>query len=160
MESDDFVNKIPDLKDAIASIENLISDYCDTLLNSENKNIKSEIDSVKVNSKWHLLNAEQQQELNNRLDNLIIKDKQGIDGIKEILNAAYTVSTTMRAVNEQIEDYTKTSTKPTPGTKTRKVNLSALPKQIKKKEDIDTIIDTLTDLKGELKDDETIELNW
>lgn len=160
MESDDFVNKIPDLKDAISSIENLISDYCDKLLNSENKNIGSEIDSVKANSKWNALKTEQQQELNNRLDNLIIKDKQGIDGIKDILNAAYTVSTTMRVVNEQIEDYAKTTPKPNPGTKTRKVNLSALPKQIKKKEDIDTIIDKLTDLKGELKDDETIELNW
>ncbi|WP_027137224.1 BREX system P-loop protein BrxC [Gaetbulibacter saemankumensis] len=160
MESDDFVNKIPDLKDAISSIENLISDYCDKLLNSENKNITSEINSVKANSKWNALNAEQQQELNNRLGNLIIKDKQGIDGIKDILNAAYTVSTTMRAVNEQIEDYAKTTPKPNPGTKTRKVNLSALPKQIKSQEDIDTIIDKLTDLKGELKDDETIELNW
>ena len=96
MESDDFVNKIPDLKDAIASIENLISDYCDTLLNSENKNIKSEIDSVKDNSKWDALKADQQKELATRLDNLIITDKQGIDGIKSILNAAYNVSTTMR----------------------------------------------------------------
>jgi len=161
MESDDFVNKIPDLKDAISSIENLISDYCDTLLNSENKNIGSEIESVKSNTKWNALNAEQQKELANRLDNLIITDKQGIEGIKSILNAAYAVSTTMRGVNEQIIEYAKVTTPPpTPGTTTRKVNLSGLPKQIKKKEDIDTIIDTLTDLKGELKEDETIELNW
>ena len=113
MESDDFVNKIPDLKDAIASIENLISDYCDKLLNSENKNIKSEIDSVKDNSKWNALKADQQKELATRLDNLIITDKQGIDGIKSILNAAYNVSTTMRGVNEQIAEYAKVTTPPT-----------------------------------------------
>jgi hypothetical protein len=160
MESDDFVNKIPDLKDAISSIENLISDYCDTLLNSENKNISFQIDSLKGNSQWKALNTEQQQELNNRLGNLIIKDKQGIDGIKEILNATYTVNTAIRAVNEQIEEYVKNIPQQKKDTKTRKVNLSALPKQIKKKEDIDTIIDKLTDIKGELKEDETIELNW
>ena len=100
----------------------------------ENKNIKSEIDSVKDNSKWNALKADQQKELATRLDNLIITDKQGIDGIKNILNAAYNVSTTMRVVNEQIAEYTKvTPPPPTPGTTTRKVNLSNLPKQIKKK---------------------------
>ena len=44
--------------------------------------------------------------------------------------------------------------------KSRTVNLSALPKQIKTVADLETIILKLTELKGELKADETIELNW
>ena len=124
------------------------------------QNIKSEIDLVKDNSKWNALKADQQKELATRLDNLIITDKQGIEGIKSILNAAYNVNPTMRSVNEHIEEYAKVKTPPLISGTTRKVNLSGLPKKIKKKEDIDTIIDTLNDLKGKLKDDETIELNW
>lgn len=160
MESEEFVNKIPDLKDAISNIENFVSDYCGKLLNSENKNIKGQIDTVKENTKWNRLDAEQKQELTNRLEALVIQDKQGLDGIKEILNAAYAVSTTVRSVNEQIEEYIKATPKPIPGKKTRTVNLSSLPKQIRTVEDLETIIQKLTELKAEVKDDETIELNW
>lgn len=160
MESEDFVNKIPDLKDAISNIENSISDYCGKLLNSENNNIKSEIQTVKSSTKWNGLDGAQKQELSSRLDALVIEDKQGIEGIKDIFKATYAVGTTIRAVNEQIEEYFKTTPKPIPGKKSRAINLSSLPKQITKKEDLDVIIQKLNDLKGELKDDETIELNW
>ncbi|WP_166386804.1 BREX system P-loop protein BrxC [Polaribacter sp. 11A2H] len=160
VESEDFVSKIPDLKDAISNIENLISDYCGKFLNSENEINKNEIKTVTDNAKWKSLDPNQKQELVNRLDALIIEDKQGIEGVKDILNAAYAAGSTLRSVKEQIEEYTKIKTKPTVGKKSRTINLSGLPKQIKTVEDLDSIIKKLTELKGELKEDETIELNW
>jgi len=160
MKSEDFVSKIPDLKDAVSNIENLISDYCGKLLNAENTTIKGEIEKVKTNSKWNRLEIQQQEELTNRLDGLIIEDKQGIEGIKGIFKATYAVSSTLRSVNEQVEEYNKATPKPIPGKNSRTVNLSALPKQIKTVADLETIILKLTELKGELKADETIELNW
>jgi hypothetical protein len=160
IESEDFVSKIPDLKDAISNIETSISDYCGKLLNSENKIIKGEIDAVKSITKWNSLSPDQKQELTSRLESLVIEDKQGIDGIKDIFKATYAVGTTIRAVKDQIAEYTKTTPKPIPGKKLRTINMSSLPKQITRKEDLDMIIKKLNDLKGELKADETIELNW
>lgn len=160
MQSENFVNDISALKESIANIETLVSDYCQKLLNAENENIKSEIESVKGGTKWAALKPEQKEELGNRLNALIIQDKQGIDGIKDIFKATYAVGSTVRQVNEQIEEYTKApAPAPVPGKKTRKVTLT-LPRQINKPEDLMAIIEKLQELKGSLKEDETIEINW
>lgn len=158
IESEDFVSKVPDLKDAISNIETTISDYCGKLLSSENTSIKQQIESLKSTSKWKNLQSDRKQELSNRLDGLLIQDKQGIDGIKEILNAAYAVSSTMRDVNEQIVEYGKSQ--PKTGKKIRAVDLSKLPKQINTADDLEAIIRKLNELKEDLTEGETIELNW
>lgn len=160
MENENFFIQIPDLKDAISSIETMVADYCVKLQNAENKNIEQEIEELRSKPKWNQLNAEQKQELNGRLDSLIIEDKQGIEGITEIINANYEIGNAIRGVNEQMEEYTKKTPKPIPGKTTRTINLSSLPKQIKTAEDLETIIQKLGDLKSQLKEDEILELNW
>jgi hypothetical protein len=160
MLDEEFVDRIPDLKDAISNIESLISDYCQKLLNSENENIQFEIDKIRNSPNWGSLSKEQKQALNYRLDGLFIQDKQGIDGIKEILNSTYGLNNTIRTVNEQIEEYIKEKPQPSPGKKAKVINLSGLPKHIESAADLDEIIKKLEELKKQLKDDETIELNW
>lgn len=160
MTSEDFVNDIPTLKESIANIENLVSDYCQKLLNAENDIIRGEIEKVKAEAKWSSLKPYQREELSNTLNALIIQDKQGIEGIKEIFKATYGVQNTIRAVNEQIEEYTKPLTPyPIGGKKTRKVNMS-FPRKINKPEDLTAIIQKLEELKEKMNDDETIEINW
>src|SRR5690606_36198889 len=160
MENENFFNQILDLKDAISSIETLVADYSVKLQNAENKNIELEIEELRSKPKWNQLNAEQKQELNGRLDSLIIEDKQGVEGITEIINAKYEIGNALRELNQHMDEYTKNTPKPIPGKTTRTINLSSLPKQIKPAEDLETIIQKLGDLITGLKEDEILELNW
>ncbi len=160
MLDENFVERIPDLKDAIANIESLVSDYCQKLLNAENKNIQSEVDGIRDGKDWKALNKEQKQALDYRLNGLLIQDKQGMNGIKEIISATYSVSTSIRTVNEQIKEYLKEKPQPTPDEKKRIIDLTNLPKRINSPADFDEIIKKLKELKSQLKDNETIELNW
>ncbi len=157
---EDFFDRIPDLKDAVSNIESLASDYCQKLLAEENDNIQGEIDTIKTGVNWSTLKNEQKEELSGRLDSLVIQNKQGIEGIKEILNAAYSLNNTIKTVNEQIQEYSNSSTTTTPGQLIRVVDLSRMPKRINKREDIDKIIVKLEEVKKQLKDNEPIELNW
>lgn len=162
MQNEDFVEEIPNLKDTISDIQSLIADYCQKLQSSENSNIKSKADSLKSKSKWRQLNKEQQDELGRRLDSLELKNRQGIQGIKETLNTTYTVQETFRVVEEQIEEYVKQQQQEESpkGKKTKCIEMSNLPKQISSTEELDRIITKLEGLKSQLSDDVTIELNW
>jgi len=160
MSSEDFVKDIPALKEAVANIENLVSDYCQKLLTAENEIIKGELETVKGGAKWSSISPEQREELSNTLGALIIHDKQGIEGIKDIFKATYGVQTTIRSVNERLDEYAKApAPSPTDGKQTRKVTLS-LPRQINNPEDLMVIIQKLEELKGQMNDDETIEIDW
>ena len=66
----------------------------------------------------------------------------------------------MANIKVEIEECLKAAV-PIPGGKKRKtISLSHLPKSIEKKEDVDVIISELEVVKGQIKDDEIIDLNW
>lgn len=160
MKDNDFVDRISDLKDAIANIQTLASDYCQKLLTSENEKIESETKLITSASNWRKLSKEQQEELSKTLNGLLIDNKQGLDGIKEILNLNYTITSKLSEVREIEQEYLKAKPTVPVDSKVKRKDLSSLPKKISKPEELDTIILELENLKPELKDGKSIELNW
>lgn len=161
LKSEDFVDEIPNLKEATAEIENLIADYGQRLQDAENQNIKEKANNITSGANWKKLNSDQKSEIGQQIDNLQLSNKQGIKGIQETLNTAYSVQNTFRAVEEQIAEYVKAKQEKTPqGKKTTAAELSDLPKQITKVEELDEIIKKLEELKSLVNDETIIELNW
>lgn len=160
LSSDNFYEKAPELNDYLSEIKNSIANACETSRVQENANIQSEIDKLKSESNWNLLNSEQKAEFSARLDNSLITEKEGISGMREIINEAYSFGKLLNTIKSEIEECLK-ATPPVPGAKKRKrVSLNHLPKAIEKKEDIDKIILEFENLKKDFNDDEIIDLNW
>ncbi len=158
--SDTFYEKAPELNDYLSEIKNSIANACEASRTQENANIRSEIEKLKTETNWSLLNTEQKGEFSTRLDNSVISEKEGISGIREIINEAYSFGKLLNTIKTEIEECLKT-TPPVPGAKKRKrVSFNHLPKAIEKIEDIDKIISELEKLKKDFNEDEIIDLNW
>jgi len=159
----EFVDRTSDLKDAISNIKTLCSDYCQKLLSSENEKIKVEISQIKSNKGWSKLSLEQQDELSNRLISLVIQNKQGLDGFKDILNLNFTITNTFRVIRDQIKEYLKAKPVPTlksGGGKKVAKDLSGFSKTISNEKQLDTIITELDSTRGELNAGNEIEIRW
>jgi hypothetical protein len=170
----EFVNRTSDLKDKISNIKTLCSDYCQKLLTSENEKIEAEIEQIKTSEDWTKLTHDQQKELSATMNVLVISDKQGLDGIKDILNLNYTITNTFRTVREQIKELLKLkiepptpplppdTPKPRPEDPRRIIrkDLTIIPKTISSVEQLDMIIKELNALRGELNAGNKIEINW
>jgi hypothetical protein len=170
----EFVNRTSDLKDKISNIKTLCSDYCQKLLTSENEKIEAEIEQIKTSEDWTKLTHDQQKELSATMNVLVISDKQGLDGIKDILNLNYTITNTFRTVREQIKELLKLkiepptpplppdTPKPRPEDPRRIIrkDLTILPKTISSVEQLEMIIKELNALRGELNAGNKIEINW
>lgn len=158
--SDTFYEKAPELNDYLSEIKNSIANACEASRTQENANIRSEIEKLKAETNWSLLNTEQKGEFSTRLDNSVISEKEGISGIREIINEAYSFGKLLNTIKTEIEECLK-ATPQVPGAKKRKrVSFNHLPKAIEKKEDIDKIISELEKLKKDFNEDEIIDLNW
>ncbi|MEZ5044073.1 MAG: BREX system P-loop protein BrxC [Saprospiraceae bacterium] len=159
LQDENFVDRLADLNDAISSIENECADYCQKLLVAENNSIDRRIHEIKSGADWSKLDSEQQEELDSRLSGLILSDKQGIDGIKDILNSNYGVNNNLSSVNEQIVEYIKSSG-PGDAPKNKKVSLSKHSKIIQTEQELDAIINEMERIRPELKDNNTVQIDW
>ena len=91
------------------------------------------------------------------------RNKQGLDGIRDILNLNYTINNTLSAIREQITDYVKTKPTLTPkpdGSKKVAKDLSNFSKTIANEEQLDGLITELESTRGELSAGNEIEINW
>jgi hypothetical protein len=158
-----FFNRISDLKDAISNIKTLCSDYCQKLLTSENEKIEAEVKQIKSGKDWNSLSLEQQESLSTEIDGLVIENKQGLEGIKDILNSNYVVTNKISAVREQLIDYLKSASQPvtpTDGGRKVKKDLSNFSKTISSERQLDDLKLALEAMRDELKKGIEIEINW
>uniref|UniRef100_UPI00404841D9 BREX system P-loop protein BrxC n=1 Tax=Algoriphagus sp. TaxID=1872435 RepID=UPI00404841D9 len=158
-----FFNRISDLKDAISNIKTLCSDYCQKLLTSENEKIEAEVKQIKSGKDWNSLSLEQQESLSTEIDGLVIENKQGLEGIKDILNSNYVVTNKISAVREQLIDYLKSASQPvtpTDGGRKVKKDLSNFSKTISSERQLDDLKLALEAMRDELKKGVEIEINW
>lgn len=159
-----FFNRVSDLKDAISNIKTLCSDYCQKLLNSENEKIQAEVQQIKSGKNWYSLGHEQQEELGAEIDGLVIDNKQGLEGIKEILNSNYVITNRISVVRERQAEYLKL--KPASkltvveGRKKLKKDLTAFSKTISTERQLDELISALEAIRGELNSGSEIEIDW
>ena len=132
-------------------------------MTSENKKIQEKIAKVKTSKNWSKLLVDQQEELSNQMSSLVIENKQGLEGIKSILNSNYTINNTLEVVREQEQEYLKAKPVPTPkpgaGKKVAK-DLSKFSKTIANEQQLDTLITELDSTRGELNAGNEIEINW
>lgn len=160
LSSENFFEKAPELSDYLMEIKNSIADTCEKFRTQENQNIQNEIDKIKEDYRWKKLNDEQKMEFSNRFEGALIGDKEGINGIREIINEIFSFGKLITSINLEIEECLKAA-EPEPGTKKiKKISLTHLPKRIETKEDLDKIIEELKKLQGQISEDEILDLNW
>ncbi|MCS5488898.1 BREX system P-loop protein BrxC [Algoriphagus limi] len=160
---DTFFDRVSDLKDAISNIKTLCSDYCQKLLATENEKIEAEVKQIKSGKDWYSLSLEQQEILSSEIDGLVIENKQGLDGIKDILNSNYVVTNKILYVREQQAEYLKS--KPLPaksleGGRKVKKDFTAFSKTISSERQLDDLISALEAVRDELNAGNEIEINW
>jgi len=165
LQSDIFFEQAVSLNDYTTEIENEIATICENFKDEQNENIKKAVEEIKQGYEWGQLNDEQKQEFSSRLDNSVIKDKNGIKGIREIITEVYSFNNSIKTIKQEIleainskpsqDDEGKRTTK-----KSKVVSLSHLPKRIQSKKDVENIIKAITELKDNWNDDEVIEIKW
>jgi len=160
LQSDDFFEKAADLKDKSSDIESTIADVYVKFKEQESLNIKNEVDRIKSSYSWMQLEDEVKQEFSNRLDSIIISDKSGLEGIRQIINEVFGINSQLKSIEREIEEAAKPKDPVPSSKKIKRYSLSHLPKRIEKKEDVEKIISEFTTIKSQLKDDEIIDLNW
>lgn len=172
LQSDTFFEQAVSLNDHSTEIENEVATTCENFKDEQNENIRLAIAEIKETYEWGQLNDEQKLEFSARLDKALIKDKNGIKGIREIITEVYSFNNTLKTINGEIREAIKpvhglagdsgdTSGGITPKPKKSKpVSLVHIPKRIQNKQDIETIIKTFSDLKDNWNDEEVIDIKW
>ncbi len=158
-----FYNRVSDLRDAISNIKTLCSDYCQKLLSAENSKIESEVIQIRSGKNWFKLSTEQQHELSGQLNGLVIENKQGLEGIKDILNSNYTITNKISEVREQQAEYLKSKPQMVvsiEGGKKVKKDLSGFSKTISTERQLDEIITSFEALRNDLSAGNEIEIDW
>lgn len=163
--SETFYEKAPELKELLAEIKNSIASSCESFQVAENQRITEEIDKIKQSYNWQRLKEENKKEFSDRLEKSLIRDKEGIKGIRETITEAYSFNNLKKAIIAEIETIINNEKPSNPsnddGTKhIKKIRLNHLPRRIEKPEDIDSIIVALEDLKKQLGENEILDLNW
>jgi hypothetical protein len=158
LQNETFFEKAPELKDKLSDIESTISDVHDKFKEQESQIIKSEIEKIKLSFNFKQLSSEQKLEFSSRLDSMIISEKSGIDGIRQIINDVYSYNFQLKNIEKEIQELNKPTS--TNDKKIKNISFTHLPKRIEKKEDLEIIIKEFSQLLNLLKDDEIIDLNW
>ena len=161
----EFFNRVSDLRDAISNIKSLSADYCQKILDSENEKIKNRVNQIKYTQNWTKLEKEQKNEIINEINALIIEDKHGLDGIKEILNLNYSINNSINAIEEKIEEYVKKNQEniekddlEEDGVDVQTRIFKDIPKVIRNKEQLDGIISKLESIREDLNGDIEYEI--
>lgn len=173
LSSEEFFERVPDLKDALAGVQQSIEQACQQFEQIENARLDEAISAVRSRPGFAQLTAEQRDEMEQRFGNAHITNKSGIQGIQEIVNEGYRFLTQLTNLHTDIDqmaaDNVRTeATDPQPEVaesgksiaKTRTVKLAPLPRKVSKAADLDEIIDELQTLKKNFNEGEVVELIW
>jgi len=164
LSSDLFYEKAPELKELLAEIQNSIASACEAFQLSENQKINEEVLNIKASYNWLQLKEENKKEFSDRLEKAVINNKEGISGIREIINEAYSFNNLIKTLSSEIDVIVNSKAPGTPGVpgekRTKQIKLGHLPRKIHKPEDIDTIINALQELKKQFGENDILDLNW
>ena len=158
--SENFFEEAVVLNDYATEMDNEVAVICEKFKDQENENIRFSIDKLKKSFDWGRLNDEQKTEFSERLDKAVISDKNGIKGIREIINEVFSFNNLLKSVVADIAEALKEKEKIPGAKKTKTVTLSHIPKRIQNKEDVEVIISAFSKLKDNWNDDEIIDIKW
>ena len=173
LSSEEFFERVPDLKDALAGVQQSIEQACQQFEKIENARLDEAISAVRSRPGFAQLTDEQRDEMEQRFGNAHIANKSGIQGIQEIVNEGYRFLTQLTNLHTDIDQMAADNiraeaTDPQPEVaesgksipKTRTVKLAHLPRKVSKAADLDKIIDELQTLKQNFNEGEVVELIW
>lgn len=157
LETDDFFERLPDLRDALGRIQASVETACQQFREEENAKIEATIERIRAGSDFQALTAEQQEEVAARLDAARIGPKSGVAGLKEIVNDGFRFYDLQTEVTRVVEEYTRANEASTPPRKTHRLKL---PRRLETADAVDQLITDLQTLKTQLAADEIVELDW
>jgi hypothetical protein len=160
LQSENFFEEAVALNDYASGIDNEVATTCEKFKDQENENIRFAVDELKKSIDWSRLNDEQKTEFSERLDKTVISDKNGIKGIREIINEVFSFNNLLKSVTADISEAIKENEETQGAKKTKTVTLSHIPKRIQNKEDVEVILTTFSKLKDNWNDDEIIDIKW
>jgi hypothetical protein len=160
LQSENFFDEAVALNGYLTEFEYEVSNTCEKFKDQQNESIRISIDDLKKSDNWNRLNEEQKSEFSIRLDKTTLSDKNGIKGIREIINEVFSFNNLLKSVSLDIADALKENEKVPGAKKIKTVTLSHIPKRIQNKQDVETIFKTFSDLRDNWKDDEILEIKW
>ena len=158
--SESFFEEAVALNDYATEMDNEVDVTCEKFKDQENENIRLAINELKKSFDWSRLNEEQKEEFSERLDKAFISDKNGIKGIREIINEVFSFNNLLKSVIADITEAIKEKEEKPGAKKTITVTMSHIPKRIQNKEDVEVIISAFSKLKDNWNDDEIIDIKW
>ncbi len=165
LSADTFFDKAPELKELLAELQNAVASTCESFQASENQRIAEEIEKIKQSYNWKKLKEENKKQVSTRFEKALIVDKEGIKGIRETINEAYSFNNLKNSTVSEIETMvisqqtTGEGDEPKPKS-VKTIKLNYLPRRIEKPEDIDEITGALEGLKDQLNENQILDLNW
>lgn len=154
---EEFYRYTADINTQLAELNALIEQVAGTFREAETAKLAERFARIRESYDWGQLSDEQRDQMETQFDQLALPDTPGLVGIQAVLRATYSLDEQVRSLAESVRQLTLANEdEPAPApAKTRRV---ALPRLIRSRTELDTLITQLQQLRNELADDEALEL--
>lgn len=150
-----FFQNVADINTALLNIDGLLAQAAIELRQEETVKLEERFQHLRASYDWSLLTDPQRDQMEDRFSQLVLPDMPGLVGIQALLRTLFSLDADLQSLADDIRDYgIANDTAPAP-TRTRRI---AIPRLIRSRAELDTLITKLTELRDGLADDEALEL--
>jgi hypothetical protein len=163
-----FYEHIADLQSHLTTIESRIETATKQVREAHQERLDSERERLQDLPEWGRMDTDDQSRLSEELDEVGFDIPPGLHGLQQFTRARVEIDDEFRRIEEEICERGAPDPEPQPPGGDGRVGDSGgqrvvrfeVPKEFSSVEDIDRVIDALEQLKDELKQYETIVLDW
>ena len=168
LQREKFYEHTADLQSHLTTIENHVEETVEKVREAHEQRIEEETQRLQDRPEWVQMDADDQDQIANRLDELHFDIPPKLNGLQRYVGNRLEIEEQLRTIEAEIEDRAERTPQPSPGGNgevdenlgRRVVSFDQLPKEFSSVEDIDRVIDALQQLKEELEEYESIVIDW
>jgi DNA repair exonuclease SbcCD ATPase subunit len=168
LQREKFYEHTANLQSHLTTIENHVKETVEKVREAHKQRIEEETQRLQDRPEWVQMDADDQDQIANRLDELHFDIPPKLNGLQRYVGNRLEIEEQLRMIEEEIEERAKRTPQPSPGGNgkvndgggRRVVSFDQLPKEFSSVDDIDRVIDALQQLKEELKEYESIVIDW
>jgi hypothetical protein len=163
-----FYEHIADLQSHLTTIETRIEAATEKVREAHHEHLQNERERLQDLPEWGRMDTDDQSRLSEELDEVGFDIPPGLHGLQQFTRARVEIDDEFRRIEDEICERGAPDPEPQPPGGDGRVGDSGgqrvvrfeVPKEFSSVEDIDRVIDALEQLKDELKQYETIVLDW
>lgn len=163
IDREDFFNHMADMQNRIADISGEAGKAAKAFEKEQMENLESEKSRLQKLPEWGLLSTEDKARLGSELDAITIEAYADLNGLKKLINEAFSISSEISRIEKEILELAAKEEGGGDGgggdTDIIDVALDA-PTLIASADVLDTLIQKLEELKGQLREGKQIKITW